>query len=126
MAEQTTMATSTFCWNELMTPDPEAAKRFYTQLLGWTTREMDMVEAGSYTIFVAGDKDVGGMMKTTNDEIPPHWLSHVAVEDVDAATKKAEQLGAKLCVPPTDIPEVGRFSVITDPTGATIALFQGK
>lgn len=126
MAEQTATAASTFCWNELRTPDPEAAKRFYTQLLGWTTREMDMVEAGSYTIFVAGDKDVGGMMKTTKEGIPPHWLSHVAVEDVDAATKKAEQLGAKTDVPPTDIPGTGRFSVITDPTGASIALFQGK
>ena len=126
MAEQAATAASTFCWNELMTPDPEAAKRFYTQLLGWTSRESDIGEAGTYTIFAAGDKDVGGMMKTTKGEIPPHWLSYVAVEDVDAATKKAEQLGAKPCVPPTDIPNVGRFSVITDPTGATIGLYQSK
>ncbi len=126
MAEQATTATSSFCWNELMTPDPEAAKRFYTQLLGWTSREMDMGDAGAYTIFTAGDKDVAGVMKTPDANVGPHWLSYIAVEDVDSSTKKAEQLGAKPCVPPTDIPEVGRFSVITDPTGATIALFQGK
>ena len=126
MPEQATMATSTFCWNELMTRDLSAAKNFYTKLFGWTTRDMDMGEQGTYTIFVAGDKDLGGMMKTTKEDIPPNWLSYVAVEDVDAATKKAEQLGAKQCVPPTDIPNAGRFSVITDPTGATIGLYQTK
>ncbi|MCZ6736184.1 MAG: VOC family protein, partial [Planctomycetota bacterium] len=65
-------------------------------------------------------------MKTPDANVGPHWLSYIAVEDVDSATKKAEQLGAKTDVPPTDIPGTGRFSVITDPTGALIALFQGK
>ena len=126
MAEQTTTATSTFCWNELMTPDPEAAKRFYTQLLGWTSRESDLGEAGTYTIFSSGGKDCAGMMKTPDEHVPPTWLSYVTVEDVDASTSKAESLGAKICVPPTDIPDMGRFSVLTDPTGAAIALYKSK
>jgi predicted enzyme related to lactoylglutathione lyase len=56
--------------------------------------------------------------------VPPNWLSYVIVDSVDASTKKAESLGAKVDVPPTDIPNIGRFSVITDPTGATLGLYQ--
>ncbi|MDY7108102.1 MAG: VOC family protein [Planctomycetota bacterium] len=130
MAESTQAppAAGTFCWNELMTPDAGAAKRFYGELLGWTSEDMDMGEMGTYTLFRKGDQHVGGMMPMVGDcweGVPPHWMSYVAVDDVDASTKKAEQLGGKVCVPPTDIPNVGRFSVITDPTGATISLFKG-
>jgi predicted enzyme related to lactoylglutathione lyase len=53
---------------------------------------------------------------------PSHWMPYVAVNDVDASVKRVEELGGKVCVPPSDIPNVGRFSVITDPTGATISL----
>lgn len=131
MAETTQAppAAGTFCWNELMTRDVGAAKTFYTRLLGWTTEEMDMGEMGTYIVFKKGDREVAGMMAMPPDcgeEIPPHWMSYIAVDDVDAGAAKVEQLGGKVCVPPTDIPEVGRFSVITDPTGATISLFKSK
>jgi predicted enzyme related to lactoylglutathione lyase len=128
-ATQAPPKAGTFCWNELMTPDVGAAKTFYTNLLGWTTEEMDMGEAGIYTLFKKGEQQVGGMMALTaecGEGVPPHWMSYIAVDDVDASTKQAEQLGGKVCVPPTDIPNVGRFSVITDPTGATISLFKSK
>jgi predicted enzyme related to lactoylglutathione lyase len=55
-------------------------------------------------------------------DAPSHWMSYVAVTDVDATAQRVEELGGKICVPPTDIPKVGRFCVITDPTGATISL----
>ena len=126
MATQAPPATSTFCWNELMTGDIEAAKTFYTALFGWETKEMAMGPGGTYTHFTSAGKDCGGMMKTPDPNIPPHWLSYVTVDDVDASTSKAEGLGAKVCVKPTDIPDVGRFSVLTDPTGATIALYKSK
>lgn len=122
-------AAGTFCWNELMTTDVGAAKAFYTGLLGWSTEEMDMGEMGTYTIFRKGEQQVAGMMAMVGDSwegVPPHWMSYIAVDDVDASTAKVEQLGGKVCVPPTDIPNVGRFSVITDPAGATISLFKGK
>jgi len=109
-----------------MTGDVEAAKKFYTALFGWETKEMDMGPAGTYTIFSSAGKDCGGMMKTPDEHVPPTWLSYVTVENVDASTSKAESLGAKICVQPTDIPEMGRFSVITDPTGAAIALYKSK
>ncbi len=129
MAEATTQAPAgTFCWNELMTRDVPAARNFYTKLLGWTTEEMNMGEMGTYTIFKQGETQIGGLMAMPPNagDAPPHWMTYIAVDNVDASTKKAQDLGAKACVQPTDIPNIGRFSVITDPTGATIALFQGK
>ena len=132
MSEPTTAAPpaiGTFCWNELMTPDTAAARSFYSALLGWASEEMDMGEAGTYTIFKQGDQQVAGMMGMSGpqfEDVPPHWMGYIHVESVDDKTKQAEQLGAKVCVPPTDIPNIGRFSVITDPTGATISLFQAK
>ena len=53
---------------------------------------------------------------------PPHWMSYVAVNDVDAVAARIAELGGAVCVPPTDIPTVGRFSVINDPSGATLSI----
>jgi hypothetical protein len=54
-------------------------------------------------------------------DAPPHWATYVTVEDVDATARKAEALGAKTLVPPTDIRKVGRFCMLQDPQGAVIA-----
>ncbi len=120
--------TGTFCWNELLTGDVASARKFYTGLLGWEMEDHDMGEYGTYTLIKSGDTQVGGMMQMAGEQfkgVPPHWLSYIAVEDVDASAKKAEELGGKICLPPSDIPGVGRFSVIIDPTGAGFALFKG-
>ncbi len=126
-AQQAPPVAGTFCWNELMTPDVKAAETFYTSLFGWTTEVMDMGEGRTYTLWKQGDKSTGGMMQIEGPQmqgVPPHWLSYITVDSVDATTSKAEGLGATVCVPPTDIPNIGRFSVIADPTGGTVGLFQ--
>ncbi len=70
------------------------------------------------------DKDIGGMTSHMGGpDVPPHWLAYVAVSDVDATTKQAASLGGKVLVPSMDIPNVGRFSVIQDPTGAVVSPF---
>ena len=116
----------TFCWNELMTKDAAVAKTFYAALFGWKMSDMDMGGGGSYTILKRGDKDVGGLMQIRPDmgPVPSHWLAYVDVANVDAATKKAGELGATVQVPGMDIPGIGRFGVFQDPTGATLAVFQ--
>jgi predicted enzyme related to lactoylglutathione lyase len=113
----------TFCWNELATKDWGAAKKFYTELLGWQIQESN--SAGmAYNEIVVGGEHIGGIyqMMPEQGDAPSQWMSYVAVDDVDAKAKLAAELGGKLCVPPTDIPNVGRFCVITDPTGATFSL----
>ena len=56
--------------------------------------------------------------------VPPHWSMYVTVADCDERAARATQLGGKLYMPPTDIPNVGRFSVIADPQGATFNIIQ--
>ena len=111
-----------FSWNELLTTDPAAAKEFYTQLFGWTTQVFPM-GAYDYTIVKVGEADIGGIMSIPemSKGMPPSWGAYVTVDDVDATAAKAEKLGGKIIVAPTDIPAVGRFTVIQDPQGAVIS-----
>lgn len=114
-----------FCWEELMTSDPEAAAQFYSKLFGYTVENVDMGPMGIYRILKRGDRQTAGVMKRMQENVHPHWMSYLHVKNVDESTKNAQELGAKLCAGPMDIPNVGRFSAIDDPTGAGIALFTG-
>ena len=123
MAEHTLPTNGAFCWNELGTTNLEAAKKFYTELLDWKLKDSKF--AGMvYNEIVAGGREVGGMFQMTAEfgDTPSHWMAYVAVDDVDDKAKQVVDLGGKVCVPPTDIPNVGRFCIITDPTGATLSL----
>ncbi len=109
-----------FSWCELLTSDVEAAKRFYTTLLGWTTEDVSVMEGMTYTVVKTGDEGIGGIMAMPPHiaGAPPHWGAYITVENVDAVARKAQELGAKTIVPPTDIPHVGRFYTFQDPQGA--------
>lgn len=110
-------------WNELWTPDDRAALAFYEKAFGYTHDTMDMGPQGSYYLLKAGDRMRGGLMKASDGASPPMWLPYVKVADCDASTAAAQRLGAQtVCVPPTDIPAIGRFAVVLDPQGAAIAL----
>lgn len=114
-----------FSWCELVTTDAEAAKSFYAKLFGWNIEDMSMPEMSYAVIEPRGQKSkgIGGIMSMPKDAppgMPPMWGIYVTVDDVDATARTAEQLGAKLLVPPQDIPKVGRFCVIRDPQGAVI------
>ena len=112
---------------EIAADDPERAIKFYGDVFGWEYKVGD-VDGVSYSEIMANGRPVGGIhqMGAEFGGGPPHWMAYVAVDDVDAAAKRAEELGGKVCVPPTDIPNVGRFSVINDPTGATLSLITLK
>lgn len=118
------------CWNELYTTNSAAAGKFYASTLGWQMETMDMGPAGTYTLFQrAGEGkagNVGGMadMPPGLKDVPSHWVAYFQVTDVDAATRKARDLGAKVNMEPMDIPQIGRFSLLHDPQGAGFALFQ--
>jgi uncharacterized protein len=114
-------------WTELATTDTEAAKKFYTSLFGW--KEKTSTGGGmTYTEFSIAETPGGGMMAINEQmkaaHVPPHWLPYFQVTDVDETVKKATQLGGKPIVPPTDIPNTGRFSVIHDPQGAVFAIYK--
>jgi predicted enzyme related to lactoylglutathione lyase len=115
-----------FCWDELMTTDPEAAAKFYTTLFGYSVDAAEMgPPIGTYRVLKRGDRQTAGIMKMPAMVPHPNWLTYIAVKDVDASTRQAKELGAQVYAEPADIPKTGRFSVIADPTGAGVALFTG-
>ncbi len=116
-----------FLWYEVMTSDVAGARAFYTELLGWGTQGWDNGE-GEYTMFTVEGKPIGGLMELPEEAkkmgAPPHWMGYTGTPDVDATTAQASKLGAKILVPPMDIPKVGRWSLIQDPQGAMLAAFK--
>ena len=115
-----------FSWAELMTRDVEGSKKFYKELLGWEMDEMPM-EGGAYTVLKVGGEAVAGLMAMpaeVPEMVPTHWATYITVSDVDAVAKKAQEMGAKMIVPPRDIPGVGRFSTFQDPQDAVINVIQ--
>jgi predicted enzyme related to lactoylglutathione lyase len=110
---------------ELNTTDLDQAKAFYGKLFDWTLEDAPM-PGGTYTLIKVGEGTGGGMMKHPMPGAPSMWLPYVAVDDAQASTEKAKGLGATVIVDVQEIPNVGWFSVIKDPTGATLALFKPK
>ena len=109
-----------FYWNELITGDVAKAKDFYGKTLGWTFEDMPMPAGGSYTMIKLGDKMVGGMLPKTAEmgEMPDHWFTYVAVDDVDKRVATVAAAGGKVMRDPFDVPGVGRIGVVVDATGA--------
>lgn len=110
-----------FSWSELLTSDPEAATAFYSALFGWTIQTMDM-GTGPYHVLKVGDAAIGGIMRIPPNAgpMPPNWGCYVTVANVEQTVAQCTSLGGKVLMPPTDIPQVGRFAVLQDPQGAVI------
>jgi uncharacterized protein len=114
-----------FGWYELITPDIEAAKAFYTKVMGWSA--LDVSAPGrAYILFTVGQTPVCGLMDLPEDAKEmggkPCWVGYVRVADVDATAERIERLGGTVRVPPADIPDISRFAVFADPQSATLAL----
>lgn len=108
---------------ELQTQDPTKAKGFYKGLFDWELQDMPGMD---YTMVGVGQGTGGGIMKHPVPGAPSAWLSYVAVEDVAKATAKAKSLGASIVTDKTEVPGYGWFSIIKDPTGAVLGLWQPK
>jgi uncharacterized protein len=116
-----------FVWYELTTTDIEAAKAFYTKVLGWGAQDASM-PGMAYTLFTVEGVSVAGLMGLPDSakkiQAKPSWIGYVAVDDVRAAADRIERLGGAVHVPPQDIGDISRFSVFTDPQMAALALLQ--
>jgi uncharacterized protein len=116
-----------FVWYELLTNDVEAAKAFYTSVVGWGIEDVSMPGMIYILLTVAG-VSVAGLSglpeEATQMGLPPRWIGYVGVEDVDAATARLEQLGGQVHVPPQNIGDISRFAVVADPQMARLALLQ--
>ncbi len=108
---------------ELYTDDLAKAKKFYLSLFDWKLEDQPGMD---YTMIGVGEGTGGGMMKNPVPGLPSHWLAYVLVKDINTSTKKAKFLGAKVVKEVTEVPGYGWLSVITDPTGAVLGLWQPK
>jgi uncharacterized protein len=111
---------------ELATTDVAKAKSFYQKLFDWKLDDMDMGPGGTYTMIGVGEGTGGGMMKQMQPGAPSAWLPYVLVDNLKAATEKAKENGATLMRDITDVAGMGAFTVISDPTGAALGLWQPK
>ena len=111
---------------ELNTPDQAKAKSFYGDLCGWTFQDMDMGPAGTYSVFRPESGPGGGIFTMPGAPTEKAWLPYIGVDDLKVATDKAASLGAKVLMRDQEVPGQGWFSILTDPTGCNVALWQAK
>jgi predicted enzyme related to lactoylglutathione lyase len=112
-------------WSELMTRDVPAALKYYESVCGWSFDNMPM-DTGDYHIAKKGDRPMAGIMDMTGlpglEEVPAHWFTYLAVDDLDAAVSETTAQGGAIHRPPFAVPGVGRIAIIADPTGAAVGI----
>jgi predicted enzyme related to lactoylglutathione lyase len=130
MPERKEYAPGTPSWVDLQTSDQNAAKRFYSELFGWTYNDQEVPDSGGavYSMAQLNGHDVAAIagMPPGADGIPPHWNTYITVSDADATCGVVEKAGGTVLMPPFDIMDAGRMAVIVDPTGAVFNIWQAK
>jgi uncharacterized protein len=129
MGERESYAPGTFCWADLGTTDADAAKAFYTRVFGWEAVDTSAGDAGTYTMLKLDGSTVAALYEMGEQERPnrePHWSSYVSVEDVDALAARVRELGGEVLAEPLDVMQAGRMTVVRDPTGATVQLWEPR
>jgi len=117
-----------FCWVDLGTTDPEAAKAFYSGLFGWSFLDLPTDSGTIYSMAQLEGHNVAGLgpldpgMKEQG--VPPFWSSYVKHDDVDGVAAKAAGAGGNVMFPPLDVMDSGRMTMIQDPTGAIFGVWQ--
>lgn len=116
-------------WYELMTADPDAAKRFYDRVIGWTVEPQPSGELDYRMITTAGGDNAGGVMRLTPEMMAggarAGWMLYLGVDDVDATVAAARDAGATVIMPPWTIAGVGRMALLSDPQGAPFYVMRG-
>jgi uncharacterized protein len=124
MGERDTHEHGTFSWTDLSTPDAEASKAFYGSLFGWEFEDNPIPDGGVYVMARLGGRAAAAMFETT--ERHPAWASYVTVDDVDAITERARELGANVMAEPFDVMDAGRMATLQDPTGAVFCVWEPR
>ena len=111
---------------EFNTTDPKKAKSFYGSLFDWTLEDTDMGGGMIYTMIKVGDGTGGGLMKHPMPGAPSIWIPYVLVSDVASSTAKAKSAGGTVIKDVSEVPNMGSFAIIQDPTGGVIGLWEAK
>ena len=111
---------------EFATTDTGKAKSFFQNLFDWNLKDMDMGGGMIYTMIEVGEGTGGAIMKHPMPGAPSQWVPYVLVDDVKAATEKAQSLGGTVIKEVSEVPDMGWFSIVLDPTGAAVGMWQAK
>ncbi len=115
-------------WTDLIAHDPDDAKRFYADVFGWTPASLPDHPASAYTLFMLHGKRVAGLTPMSpgmiDQGVPPMWVSYILVDDIDEVVARVEPLGGSVRLAPMDVMDSGRMSMIADPTGGSVCLWQ--
>src|SRR4051794_22327848 len=115
MGERDTHEHGSFSWTDLSTPDAAGSKAFYGPLFGWDFENNPIPDGGVYVIALLGGRRAAAMFETS--ERHPAWASYMTVDDADAITERARELGANVLAEPFDVMDAGRMATLQDPTG---------
>ncbi len=125
MAEMTSYAPGTFCWVDLATNAPEAAKAFYAEVFGWTAEDVATDYEVPYSFLRRDGKRVAALYEMAPEQGAfPYWASYVRVTDVEASAQRAADLGGRLVMPAVEVMALGHMAFIQDPTGAVLGLWE--
>ena len=103
-------------WAELWTTDQEASSRFYSQVIGWESVELDRPD-GAYPTFQSAGEARAGLVPIEKGEMEPGWAPYIGVADLEAILARARELGGKVLLEPNEEIYAGRVAVLADPTG---------
>jgi len=117
------LAAGRVVWNELLAADDVSAASFYGSLAGLEVQTIER-RGGQYTLLRSQGRERAGIMDRPDPRVTPLWLTHFAVSDVGAAARRAAELGGKVLLAPSPDLREGTLAVVTDPTGALLALQQ--
>ena len=126
MTDTITYANGTPTWVDLMTPDPEGARKFYGQLFGWVF-DVGGPESGHYTMCKVRGKNAAGLGQMPKDaKFPSAWTTYFSTDNVDAAAKRVRDNGGNLMMEPMDVMTAGRMAIAIDPTGGAFGFWQPR
>jgi predicted enzyme related to lactoylglutathione lyase len=114
------------CWTQLSTSDVDAAKTFYGGLFGWSAETDPRPEVGGYTMFQLNGSPVAAVAPLMDPRQPVRWMLSFDTKDIDASTQASKKAGAQVWMEPMDVMDIGRWALLSDPTGAAYSLWQSK
>ncbi|MGI9646798.1 MAG: VOC family protein [Ilumatobacteraceae bacterium] len=127
MPEFSSHAPGTPCWVDLMSPDIDGAKAFYTSVFGWDAEDQYDDEGNLiYVMFSRGGKNVAGLggQPPGMGDMPPVWNSYVSTADVAATTERVTAAGGSVMMPGMQVMDAGEMAIFTDPTGAAFSVWK--
>lgn len=126
MGKRSSYPHGTFSWIDLATTDAQGAKAFYTRLFGWEYADTPAGDGMIYSMALLDGSPVAALAEQDTGEAPPHWNSYITVDDLDTIVPRIGELGGTVVAGPFDVFDAGRMVVLSDPTGAFVALWEAQ